>query len=49
MISRIMKTEEDVYSLAEVDNSLRDLKHNSSSRYTKAEFDNYFIIHSKYF
>ena len=45
MIWRIMQTEEDVL-LAEVDNSLRDLKH---KRYTKAEFDNYFIIHSKYF
>ena len=32
---------------AEADNSLRDL-HNSSYR-TKAEFNDYFIIHSKYF
>ena len=32
---------------AEADNSLRDL-HNSSYR-TKAEFNDYFIIYSKYF
>ena len=32
---------------AEVDNILRDLQ--NSSYYTKAEFINCFIIHSKYF
>ena len=32
---------------AEVDNTLRDLQ--SSSYPTKAEFNNFFIIHSKYF
>ena len=32
---------------AEVDNTLRDLQ--NSSYPTKAEFDNCFIIHSKYF
>ena len=32
---------------AEVDNTLQDLQ--SSSYPTKAEFDNCFIIHSKYF
>ena len=32
---------------AKVDNILRDLQNSSYS--TKAEFNNYFIIHSKYF
>ena len=32
---------------AEVDNTLRDL--HKSSYHTKAEFNNCFIIHSKYF
>ena len=32
---------------AEVDNTLRDLQ--NSSYLTKADFNNFFIIHSKYF
>ena len=46
-IWRILQIEEGVMPKAEVDNNLRDLQ--KSSYPTKAEFNNCFIIHSKYF